>query len=164
MESLKWLEAERKARDRFHDDLRKQAHEAKRDRVSEYAPALASHLELALIKSDDHLGYVEFRLYKTIDSFARDAELISLNYDIIDNFLDRGYIKDPSDNLILHCIAHHARAHPQERQAFVSDNTKDFKDPVVEKFLGGVGVKYFARADAALGWLRATPPEASSPG
>jgi hypothetical protein len=158
MEALKWFESERKARDRFHADLRKQTHEAKRDRVSELAPDLASHLELSLVRSDEYLGYMELRLYETIDSFARDGELIHLTYDILDDFMDINYIDDPSDNLILHCVAHHARKHPQEKKAFVSDNTKDFKDPGVEAFLRKIGVKYFARAEAALGWLRATAP------
>lgn len=64
--------------------------------------------------------------------------------------------KDPTDNLILHCILSHARLHPTEAKAFLSGNVKEFRQLAeVQDALQQAGVeKYFSRTEDFLGWLQ----------
>jgi len=64
--------------------------------------------------------------------------------------------KDPTDNLILHCILAHASLHPTEVKVFLSGNTRDFGTQEVQAALHNASVNlYFARTQDLLGWLRA---------
>ncbi|MBD0394911.1 MAG: hypothetical protein ICV52_13940, partial [Microcoleus sp. C1-bin4] len=64
--------------------------------------------------------------------------------------------KDPTDNLILHCILSHARLRPTETKVFLSGNVKEFRKlPEVQDALREVGItKYFSRPEDFLGWLQ----------
>jgi predicted nucleic acid-binding protein len=161
MEALKVMEEERKGRAQFHIALEERARQARRDHVFDAAPALAGYLEQAIIASDEHLGMTELCLWETLASFAADAELIPLNFDLVDRFLDYEYLGDPSDNLILHCICDHARAHPQGKKAFVTEDVH-FKEAKVVEFLKSRGIRHFQKVESALGWLKASnPPDPS---
>ncbi|MCU0546036.1 MAG: hypothetical protein MUE44_28360 [Oscillatoriaceae cyanobacterium Prado104] len=86
--------------------------------------------------------------------------MIVLNLEIIQASLNTTIIgKDPTDNLILHCILSHARLHPTETKAFLSSNVKEFrKVPEVQNALRDAGItKYFSRTQDFLGWLQSQP-------
>jgi hypothetical protein len=163
MEAFSNLKHEFRDRKRFHRTLDERARETRRDHVSESAHELATHLEEAIIKSEDQLGEIELYLFETVDSFARDAEWIRLNYEILDENIESQYISDPTDSLILCCILWHARRHPDRPKAFVSANHKDFEGPSVKDLLAGAGVSYFRRTEAAVGWLRSQLRDQASP-
>ncbi len=63
--------------------------------------------------------------------------------------------KDPTDNLILHCILANARLQPNEIKVFLSSNTKDFGTAEVQEALRNADVNdYFTHTQDLLGWLR----------
>ncbi|MEG4030440.1 MULTISPECIES: hypothetical protein [unclassified Microcoleus] len=83
--------------------------------------------------------------------------MIDLTANIIQKSLNATIIgKDPTDNLILHCILSHARLRPTETKVFLSGNVKEFgKLPEVQDALREVGItKYFSRTEDFLGWLQ----------
>jgi hypothetical protein len=66
--------------------------------------------------------------------------------------------KDPTDNLILHCILEHARASPHDQRVFMSGNRKDFGTKPVQDALQAAGIgKYVAETNQFLGWYRSQP-------
>ncbi|MBD2741652.1 hypothetical protein [Coleofasciculus sp. FACHB-1120] len=75
--------------------------------------------------------------------------------DILQQSLDTRLLeKDPTDNLILHCILNHARLHPTDRKVFLSANVKEFNTPEVQAALHDASVvKYLVRTQDFLGWL-----------
>jgi len=88
---------------------------------------------------------------------SQKAEMIVLNTEIIEASLNTTIIaKDPTDNLILHCILSHARLRPTETKVFLSGNVKEFRKlPEVQDALREAGItKYFSRTEDFLGWLQ----------
>jgi hypothetical protein len=163
IESLALLPFERKQRNVLQDELKKHAREASRDKTSAHAPVLAGHLENAATESNELLIDIELRLYDALDCLSEDAELIELNPEIIRDCLSHDYLKDPTDNLILCSVLWHARLHPAGPKAFLSENHGDFGRPAVTAVLAAADVRYFRRADAAVGWLRAQDRSEQNP-
>ncbi|MEW5861639.1 MAG: PIN domain-containing protein [Cyanobacteriota bacterium] len=155
MESLSALEDEIKRRNRFMNELNIQISQLQRDLTSSHAQSLLSHLEQSLIENEALLNDVENRLFQALDHLNTKAEIIPLNGDMLQESLDTRFInKDPTDNLILHCILNHARLHPTDRKVFLSANVKEFNQPEVQAALQDAGVvKYLTRTQDFLGWL-----------
>jgi predicted extracellular nuclease len=62
--------------------------------------------------------------------------------------------KDPTDNLILHCILNHASQNFTDTKVLISGNKNDFGTSEVVEALRDAGiVKYFASTQSFLGWL-----------
>ena len=157
MESLSALEDELKRQNYFKEQLSRQISETKRDVTSEQVASLSFHLEESLIYYRNRIDEIKFRLREAIYMLSRNAEMIVLNTEIIEASLNTTIIgKDPTDNLILHCILSHARLHPTETKAFLSGNIKEFRQlPEVQDALQQAGVeKYFSRTEDFLGWLQ----------
>jgi PIN domain nuclease of toxin-antitoxin system len=155
MEALSALEDEVKRRNRFMNELNIQISQLRRDVTSSHAQSLLSHLEQSLIENEALLNDVETRLFQALDHLNTKAEMIPLTGDMLQESLDTRFInKDPTDNLILHCILHHARLHPTDRKVFLSANVKEFNTPEVQAALQEAGVvKYLTRTQDFLGWL-----------
>lgn len=157
MESLSALEDEVKRQNKFKEKLTCQIRETKRDVTSEQVASLSFHLEESLIYYSNRIDEIQFRLREAIYMLSRNAEMIVLNTEIIEASLNTTLIaKDPTDNLILHCILSHARLRPTETKAFLSGNVKEFgKLPEVQDALREVGItKYFSCTKNFLGWLQ----------
>jgi rRNA-processing protein FCF1 len=157
MESLSALEDELKRQNYFKEQLSRQISETKRDVTSEQVASLSFHLEESLIYYRNRIGEIKFRLREAIYMLSQKAEMIVLNTEIIEASLNTTIIgKDPTDNLILHCILSHARLRPTETKVFLSGNVKEFgKLPEVQDALREVGItKYFSRTEDFLGWLQ----------
>ena len=157
MEALSSLEDELKRRNRFMDELKKQISQLRRDVTSSHAQSLLSHLEQSLIENEGLLNDIENRLFQALNHLNTKAEIIPLNGDMLQESLDTRFInKDPTDNLILHCILNHARLHTTDRKVFLSANVKEFNLPEVQAALRDAGVdRYFSRTQDFLGWLEA---------
>jgi hypothetical protein len=157
MESLSALEDEVKRQNYFKEQLSRQISETKRDVTSEQVASLSFHLEESLIYYRNRIGEIKFRLREAIYMLSQKAEMIVLNTEIIEASLNTTIIgKDPTDNLILHCILSHARLRPTETKVFLSGNVKEFRKlPEVQDALREVGItKYFSRTEDFLGWLQ----------
>jgi hypothetical protein len=157
MESLSALEDELKRQNYFKEQLSRQISETKRDVTSEQVASLSFHLEESLIYYRHRIDEIKFRLREAIYMLSRNAEMIVLNTEIIEASLNTTIIgKDPTDNLILHCILSHARLRPTETKVFLSGNVKEFRKlPEVQDALLEAGItKYFSRTEDFLGWLQ----------
>ncbi|MEP0836552.1 PIN domain-containing protein [Trichocoleus sp. AS-A1] len=156
MESLSALEDEIKRRNRFMNELNNQISQLRRDVTSSHAKSLLSHLEQSLIENEALLNDVENRLFQVLDHLNTKAEMIPLTGDMLQESLDTRLIeKDPTDNLILHCILNHARLHPTDRKVFLSANVKEFKLLQVQAALQNAGVvKYLTCTQDFFGWLQ----------
>ncbi|MGL5063097.1 MAG: PIN domain-containing protein [Microcoleus sp.] len=157
MESLSALEDELKRQNYFQQQLSRQLSETKRDITSEQATSLSFHLEESMIFYRVRVGEIKFRLREAIYLMSQNAEMIALNPEIIQASLNTTIIgKDPTDNLILHCILNHARLHSTETKVFLSSNVKEFRTlPEVRDALQQAGItKYFSRTEDFIGWLQ----------
>ena len=157
MEALTVFEAEQKVRGIRNEKLKNFAREVDRDRLSSIAPTLARDLKSAIIVSDEHLDEIKDRLNFAMSTLSRTADFIELTEQTVASAITSTFTDDPTDNLILACVAGHATNHPDAAKAFVSANAKDYKRPDVLDLLDRSGVRYFSNVKAALGWLAAAP-------
>jgi len=157
MESFSALEDEVKRHNYFKQQLENQISEANRDLTSQHARSLFLKLGQCKIDYERRRNDIEVRLRESIEQLSQNAEMIDLTANIIQESLNVTIIaKDPTDNLILHCILSHARLHPTETKVFLSGNVKEFgKLPEVQDALREVGItKYFSRTEDFIGWLQ----------
>ena len=156
MEALSALEDELKRQNSFKEQLSRQVSETKRDVTSEYATSLSFYLEESFISYGYRVGEIKSRLREAISLMSRNAEMIALNPEIVEASLNATLIeKDPTDNLILHCILSHARSHSTETKVFLSGNFKEFGIPAIQDVLLEAGItKYFSVTKNFLGWLQ----------
>lgn len=155
MEALSALEADLKYRKRFGNELLLRLGDAKRNLTSHYAQSLSFHLEQAVKENEKLWEEVEVSLFEALNQLATKAEMISLTADMIQASLQLSRTNEPTDNLILNCILHHARLHPTEVKVFLSGNANDFGKSEVRETLRSVGInQYFASTQAFLDWQR----------
>lgn len=156
MEAWSAFEDELKRQNSFKEQLNRQISETKRDVTSEYAASLDFHLEESLLYYLERVDEIELRLREAISLISENAEMIVLNSEIIQASLNSPIIKkDPTDNLILHCILSHGRSHSPETKVFLSGNVKEFGLPEVQNILREAGItKYFSLTKYFLGWLQ----------
>jgi transposase InsO family protein len=70
--------------------------------------------------------------------------MMTLNTGILQESLNRSFLEQHViDKLILECIVHHARLHPDEIKIFLSSNSKEFGKREVTEILRDSGVQYF---------------------
>jgi transposase InsO family protein len=70
--------------------------------------------------------------------------MMTLNTGILQESLNRPFLEQHViDKLILECIVHHARLHPDEIKIFLSSNSKEFGKREVTEILRDSGVQYF---------------------
>ncbi len=156
MEAWSAFEDELKRQNSFKEQLSRQISETKRDVTSEKVASLSFYLEESLVYYVERIDEIELRLREAISLMSENAEMIVLNSEIIQASLNRPIIKkDPTDNLILHCILSHARSHSTETKVFLSGNVKEFGLSEVQNTLREVGItKYFSVTKNFLGWLQ----------
>lgn len=159
MEALSWLETERKRNNEFKVWLKVRVKELKRDLTSAHATSLRFHLQESNIGNANRFNDVERRLFDSIRDLPQRAEIIELNPGVIEaSVLQAIIVKDPTDNLILHCILHHASLHPGEEKVLLTSNTKDFGTEDVKKRLRATGIaKLFTESRSLLDWHGAQP-------
>jgi hypothetical protein len=157
MESFSALEDEVKRHNYFRQQLDNQISEANRDLTSQHAQSLFLNLGQSRTDYERRLDDIDLRLRESIEQLSQNAEMIALTANMIQESLNTILIKkDPTDNLILHCILSHARSHSTETKVFLSGNIKEFRQlPEVQDALQQAGVtKYFSRTEDFLGWLQ----------
>lgn len=154
MEALSALEADRKYRLRFQDELNIRIKDAQRNLNSQYAQSLYSYLQQARLDNELLLKEIEARLVQSLNQLATKAEMIPLTADMLQEGLQSSLTNEPTDKLILSCILHHARSYPDEVKVFLSGNTNDFGKQEVREALRDIGIdNYFRNTQAFIDWL-----------
>lgn len=157
MESFSALEDEVKRHNYFKQQLDNQISEANRDLTSQHAQYLFFNLGQSRTDYERRLDDIDLRLRESIEQLSQNAEMIALTANMIQESLNTIIIKkDPTDNLILHCILNHARLHPTDTKVFLSGNVREFRKlSEVQDALQQAGVeRYFSRTEDFLGWLQ----------
>lgn len=155
MEAFSTWSIDKKARERFYGEIKKHADEAGRDQSSVLARSLTGSLRQALLDGRELLNAIEDRLYETMERLSENAEILNnIDSQVLFDTFSRGYIDDPTDNLILCAILRHAHSPVPGLKLFVSGNSRDFGTPEPVKALESAGIKYFMAITPALGWLK----------
>jgi hypothetical protein len=159
MEAVSVIEAMRKDLNQFVGVLEQRIAQVKRDSVSSHAAPALFHLQRSVSEVVDQFGEVEQRLLLAMTALFARAESIELRPEAIRDGVGRRVIpNDLADNLVLHCVGHHALGNPQEEKVLLTGNTKDFGKTEVIDFLKGCGIDpTFSRMAPFLGWFRSRP-------
>lgn len=155
VEALTTLKQEEKYNQDFIRKLDIQINEAGRDENSQKAKLLVNQLKQTKITFLERINEVEQRFYTAFNQLSSKAEMITLNTSILQENLNRPILeKHVMDKVILECIVHHARLHPNETKVFLSSNSKEFGKREVTEVLRDTGVQYFNNTQNLLGWLQ----------
>jgi hypothetical protein len=158
MEAFSVLNEMRRSRNQFRNQLDQQIGELRRDSTSAHARDLLSLLERARVASNKLIEDIDMRLFSTVSRLSRDAELIGLTGEILDEQQKTILVEDPTDNLVLHCILAHAREHPAEDKVFLTGDRKAFGEPKVQDELRIAGVtKTFWEGKQFRMWFASQP-------
>jgi PIN domain len=154
-EALTTLEKEKKYNFDFINRLDIQINEAERDKTSQNAQLLRTLLDQARVNFNRRTNDIEQRFYSAFNQLSSKAEMITLNTGILQESLNRPILEQHViDKLILECIVHHARLHPDEIKVFLSSNSKEFGKREVTEVFQDTGVQYFSNTQNLLGWLQ----------
>jgi len=150
-----------KYRRRFENELNLQISQLRRDVISSHARSMLALLMESKTENEQLLAEIKRRLYQAINQISEKAELIALTSPMIQDGLTIALIdQDYTDNLILHCIIHHAQSCPTETKVFLSSNERDFGTPEVQAALRNVGItNYFSSTQVLLNWLQSQQSE-----
>lgn len=155
VESLATLEQEDKYNQDFIRRLDIQVNEAGRDKTSQNAKLVVNYLQKANLSFLEHNNDIEKRFYIAFNQLVSKAEEIPLTTEIIHGSLGKNILKKHlMDKLILECIVHHARLHPNEIKIFLSANSTEFGKREVIEVLRNTGIQYFNKIQNFLGWLQ----------
>ena len=158
LEAFAVLQEESRQRKSFTNLLDQQILQLSRDMTSSHAAALRTSLDAARIENKEVLEDIRQRLFDSIGLISSSAELIGLTSHVLEATRNVVLIEDVTDNLILHCILDHTRAHPKVAKAFMSNNRKDFGTKPVQDALQAAGIgKYVVETNQFLGWYRSQP-------
>ena len=154
LECVVFLDGERGRRDAFDGSLGLQITQLERDATSPAASQLGSSLREARLHNKTLTSAIDARGMAAVEQLAARAGIIDLSPSILSANRLSALVRGRADNLILHCILDHARSTPGTgRQAFASDNHKDFGRAEVRAALEAADVRYFPKTADAVGWL-----------
>ena len=158
IEALSGLEADKKYRRRFNNELDIRISDAQRDLSSQHAQSLFLLLRQARVDNEQLIEEVEARLFQALNQLATTAEMINLTADMLQASLQPSLIDELTDKLILNCILNHSGLHPTKVKVVLSGNTKDFGKQEVQEALRYAGVsQYFGSTQAFVDGLRSQP-------
>jgi hypothetical protein len=159
MEAFSTFESERKRYNKFKDTLKYEIAQTKRNVISSHVQPLINHLKQAEIELGETFNEFEDRLHQAIFVLSMNAEIIEPTSQILQlSFYNRLIDKEPTDNLILASILHHADQHAGDIKILLTENRKDFEsNTFAESAIQEAGIRYFADASKFLEWPRAQP-------
>lgn len=160
LEARMTLQQEEKYNQDFISKLIMQISEAERDVTSEKARSLYAQLQQSRVSFLERINDTKNRFKFAYDKLTNNAEEIPLGITAIQDSIERGILEDKHliDKIILECIIHHARLHPNITKAFLSFNTKEFSQRNIVQLLQDTGIRYFSKTTNFLGWLQAQNP------
>ena len=132
-----------------------QVNEATRDKTSQNAKLVVNYLKQAKISFLERTNDTKKRFDIALNQLLTKAEEVTLTTEIIHGSLTRNILeKHLMDKLIIECIVHHARLHPDEVKIFLSANSNEFGKREVIEVLQNSGIQYFNKTQNFLGWLQ----------
>lgn len=140
----------------FNKAIRDKFPDLQRNQSSPSARQLLRSLQSAEVDNQNLLNDLQSSLFLAMHDVFRNAIIIPLNNSTLGSSIDpqQEYIKDPTDNLILHCILEHAKSLMGGPHAFITNNTKDFNDPRIKRLLYDDGdIYYFSDTNSFQGWF-----------
>jgi hypothetical protein len=153
MEAFSALEDDIKGRNRFGGQLDQQIGQLRRDNTSSNASALLANLEQAKLQNARLVNDVQARLFELVKQLSSKATLIDTPGQTLHDAVDNDLVeREPTDNLILHTILHHAKRHATETKALLTENANSFGKPEPQSALAAAGIKSFNRSGAFLEW------------
>jgi rRNA-processing protein FCF1 len=158
MEAFSTIKRYRSKRNYFEAEISKEFKDLKDNQASVYAGQLLASLQVALIASQNLLNDSQSRLFLAMQDIANHATIFPLTKSALSASIDpeQAYIEDPTDNLILHCILDHAQTLTNGPHAFVTKNTRDFKNKIIEQLLYDNGeIYYFSDTRSFQSWFGA---------
>ncbi|WP_287128507.1 hypothetical protein [Candidatus Cyanaurora vandensis] len=125
-------------------------------KLSEQAQKISTDLNLVNIESGRIFENVQERLDIILKWTLGNAIVIPFDPLTATKSLNQRYMKEPTDNLILHTILAHARTNLSERKVLLTNNYTDFfKEQIVTEQLDLVGIrKYVTKIDQFLNWSK----------
>jgi PIN domain len=153
MEALSVLEDERGRNEKFRRQTEDLTREVKSIEYSEEAKKVSSDLNRVLLESAKIFENIQERLDEILKWTLNSATVIPFDAEVAMKSLNKIYIEDPTDNLILHTILSHAHT-SQGEKVFLSGNHHDFGQKTVKGVLSSEGIhKYVTKIDEFLGWF-----------
>lgn len=164
MEALVAFEEDRQRRESFKKTIDQQLSEARRDETAQDREALVSALSDALVRYGNLLNDVEARFQMAVQAMSSRFEMVHLTPESLVRGMNEQLFpkqKQRRDNLVLHCILHHARQHLNDRKILLTNDSAFWKDEIVgqptpaKQALLDAGVEqHFTRTRNFLGWLQ----------
>jgi PIN domain len=153
MEALSVLEDERGRNEKFRRQTEDLTREVKSIEYSEEAKKVSSDLNRIRIESARIFENIQERLDEILKWTLNSTIIIPFDANVAMNSLNKIYIEDPTDNLILHTILSHAHT-AKGGKVFLSGNHRDFGQKTVKGVLSSEGIhKYVTKVDEFLGWF-----------
>ncbi len=154
MEVFSTFESERKRHNKLINSFQHENATAKRNVVSPHSQPFINHLKQAEVGLEEIFNEFETRLYHVIQLLSTNAEIIESTSEILQlSFFNRLIDQEPTDNLILASILHHANQHLQNDKVLLTENRKDFEpNTFASSAIQEAGIRYFADASKFLEW------------
>ncbi|NEP40606.1 MAG: DUF4935 domain-containing protein [Okeania sp. SIO2H7] len=159
MESLVAWENEQKRSQSFRQAMKIEINEAKRNVRSEEARSVVNLLQESFISYENLLAELDNRLEDVLETLKNRVELIEPKIENLQSTLRQPSLSKKSerrDDFILQCILDHASSNPDKTKAFLSENSKQFGQPVVRNALRERGIRYFNNMENLQGWLQSS--------
>ena len=162
MESLVAWENQQKRSQSFIQAAQIEINESQRNISSEEARSVTDFLQQSLISYEDLLFELDNRFDNVLETLKNRVELIEPKIENLQLTLREPSLSKKSerrDDFILQCILDHASSNPDKTQAFFSENSKQFGQPVVRNVLRERGIRYFSNRSNLEGWLQSLESE-----
>ncbi len=157
MEAFSIFESERKRQNRLKGTLKQEIAQSSRNIISSRTHDFIDHLKQSEVGLEEIFNEFEDRLSHVIQFLSINAEIIETTSGILQlSFSNRLIDQEPTDNLILASILHHANQHLGETKVLLTENRKDFEsNTFASSAILEAGIRYFADASRFLEWHKA---------
>ena len=147
MEAWIVFERTREAERAFIRELDSRILQAGRDLVSSQSQVLADALQQAIDEQGTASSDAEQRFHSALRAITQRCELITPTAAAVERSLISRNLPFERDSLIFATIQEHAQANATEERILLTDD-RDYKTPAED-----MGLKFFARGEAFLGWF-----------
>jgi hypothetical protein len=147
MEAWSVFEKARSTDKAFIKNLYQRAEQLRRDLISPQSKILAGVLVQARNEQTAALSDAEQSFHAALRAIAGRCELIAASAAAVERSLISRDLPFERDSLIFATIHEHAQANAAEERILLTDD-RDYKAPAE-----AAGLKFFARAEAFLGWF-----------
>lgn len=167
MEAYSVLEDKKRDRNDFQAQIDRQITQLQRDSSSPHARSLLGTLQQARTDSNELYNDIEIRLHDILAKISgfvfgfQPIEVLPVTPVALARNLNQSDLDEPTDNLILSIFLEHARSDPEPQKFLLTGNSRDFGNPEIKRLLHTVGINFFAKIPAFMGWFESQQPHLS---